>query len=205
MKKTKIISIILVLFLFVSVSVIYAGNNSNGKIKNFFDEIINKTDISKTDGEFIVAEIPDKNIHITRNQFVNLKANLEFMEKTSESDFNLTDEDIIKRLIIEELLVVHADELGLVVTDQDIEKEISNVKEALKSEPGDMVSIHENLVRKSGLDENSYWESAEIKEQYKRLVLSYKIIEYYAFQNSEAFDKLKNKLYQDASGNIRIN
>jgi hypothetical protein len=209
-KYWKVVLSAVILTCFVSASAVIASS-ANENISNLFDQI--KTKI--TDEENVqnsVAIATGDSFKIEAGEFKLYKANLQFIAKMNNVDFNFTNEEILKMMAKDRLIVQYAKDNGISVTNQEVDSYIKQTRNGLQSDeaPAEFKEIMKNRIRISGLTEEQFYNSPEIRQSYERLLYGNKVAKMLSSQGRltnplQDYEKFKEELWNKSKDKIKIN
>lgn len=171
-KKYWLISSVAVLFLIIfSSSFVFSDYIS---ISDFFKSKEEK--LAQIDEAELVVE--SDAFTISLKQFVDYKENTLLIHELNNYPYTLTDEDLINRMIENELLYLEAKKAGITVEKEEVESYIAQVKLALE-ETNDPIQneIDAQLAKALNIDVTEYYTHPVTFAKYERAVLEQKFVQ----------------------------
>ncbi|MFD0716295.1 SurA N-terminal domain-containing protein [Paenibacillus sp. GCM10027626] len=219
MKSKKPLGFLLSLFLVavVSVSAIYADAPfSKKEIAAGFDKIQANLEHAKNLKTNVVAE--GNGVQISMEDFIFYKGSLELSnslqtDKSAAAATKLSDQQIVENLISTALTAKRATELGLTVSDEEIDMVIAKEREALqmKNDPdNDMVrELMTNRIRITGLTEDEFYSSDYVRNKYAESILIGKLYDKLhdekTINDMQDFLQYKQNLFKAGKTSVSIN
>lgn len=157
-----------------------------------------------------------ENVRITIRDFIFYKSNLELLYRLQDKAFTLTDEELIDAMLQQRLTVQYAKQAGLTATEQEqeIDEVIAQEREVLYDSQISAVNkdiikeIMDNRIRITGLSEEDFWNSEDVKKSYEDAILLGKLysqlLQEGKIQNAEDFVQFQNELLQKAKKSLKI-
>lgn len=201
MKKKNVFMLAGALSLIVVVfsSLVYANEDSTVKqfISNFFYHVKHEIDI-REDG--IVAKLND--IEITEERYIFYKRNVEMIQKIEGTNDKIDDIELINEMIGKDLTVQYAENMGITADPDEVDK-VVEFQRNLLNDPSvtgpnnELVKeIMKNRIRITGLSEDEFWKSDEIRDQYRESVIISHLFDQLS-QNGEVQDMNDFSEFQD--------
>ncbi len=164
MNKNNILILLIIFGLVVGSSLTYAKVNGPVSIDNnaifiyeLFDEIKGKVDsLNENESRTIVAEENKYGLEISLLEFVQYKANKEFVHKLNNIPFSISDEQLINEIMNRKILVGHAQAFDIIIDEDELENYVNEQRNALINANADIKVIEENLIRISGRTKKEY-------------------------------------------------
>lgn len=94
---------------------------------------------------------------------------LKYKENSSNSPATLTDSEILKHMIKEELFLQLADKEGVSASLEEGKQEAIRMRELLSEQPQEVQDTHKKLITTLGVTEEKYWEKIAPPEYQKLL------------------------------------
>ena len=209
--------LLLLVFLIAAVFLVSTSIYADGKVSihDLFNQIKIKQDQQKQ-----AVLVQGDGFQIDAKQFVFYKSNLEMIAQLeNQPKIVLSDDQIIDNLIIEELTAQYAKQQGITASAQEISDEISKERAALHDpknvDPKNgntknkiVFEIMKNRIRITGLTEDQFWQSAEIRGSYERAILIGKL--YVKLQSEgkiksmQDFQTFKSNLLEQNRSKVKI-
>lgn len=165
-KLVLIPSLLLLIITLVSIPV-FAGDQINQELSKLIQQF---SDNTKKDNSVIVM-VGDQTI--TQHEFDNIKA-VHATNSRMSNNSAPDDDEILKSLIIDRLLIDLAREKGIYVSDHEITDHIRDLRKTLKEQSEEVNRFQQEVIKLTGLDEEAYWtEYAPAK--YKDLLIKEKL------------------------------
>lgn len=156
MKNKKLIfSVLIISTIVISSTGIMIANDPFHNIKLKIEENNRLTEAS-------IAEVGG--VIITNTDIENYKA-----FASANTNAVMTDSDILKELIIEELLLQKAKQENVYVSIEDGIEEANKLRDLLKQQPPLIQETHDRLMETMGVSEVEYWNNIAPKEYQKIL------------------------------------
>ena len=171
-KKVWLLSSVAVLFLAIfSSSLVFSDYIS---ISDFFKSKEEK--LAQIDEAELVVQ--SDAFTISLKQFVDYKENILLIHELNNFPYTLTDEDLINRMIENELLYVEAKKAQISVEKEEVESYISQVKLAL-AEANDPIQneIEAQLAKALNIEVTEYYTHPVTFAKYERVLLEEKFVQ----------------------------
>ncbi|MFC4596643.1 hypothetical protein [Cohnella hongkongensis] len=192
----------------VSIGTILANPNiPTNKIKATFDSL---KSMDKSIANVVLVESDD--FVILKNDFVFYKENLKLIQDMGKGSFQLpSDNEIINIMIAKKVGANYAKSLGITVTKEELDEQITFQKETLEEESvtGEtnhlIKEIMKHRIEMTGLSPDEFWNSKDVREEYEEEILISKLmamlIEKEKIANVQEFDEFIHKEIVDKSVN----
>ncbi|MEK3733368.1 MULTISPECIES: hypothetical protein [Paenibacillus] len=109
---------------------------------------------------------------ITNTDVLNYKE----LNSISQSVSNVTDSDILKHMIKEELFLQLAEQEGVSATLEEGRQEANKMRDLLSEQPKEVQDTHKMLIEASGVTEEEHWEKIA-PGQYQKILSSQNLAE----------------------------
>lgn len=151
MKKKNIAACLVAVLVLAALSAVYviASNDNKGILLGQIYKQHN-SDKESTESKIIYQS---GNISITDEQ-INYYKSLYAID-----GFNISDEEIIKKLVTDTLLYEEALKSGITLSDDEALENMKAVRETIKDDP-EGYKTYQSFIESSGLTEDEYWEKA---------------------------------------------
>lgn len=182
-KKYWLISSVAVLFLVIfSSSFVFSDYTS---ISDFFKS--KEERLALIDEAELVVE--SDTFTISLKQFIDYKENTLLIHELNNYPYTLTDEDLLNRMIENELLYTEAKKAGISLKKEEVESYIVQVKSALDEGNNPILSeIDEQLAKALNIDVAEYYTHPVTFAKYERVVLEQKFVQI-LYENGELNDQ----------------
>lgn len=206
MKKYKSIIIVgLVSLILILTSTMVLANNEN-QISEFFKGKEEKLEQASNDNIVVTSE----DFKITEKDYIDYKENLVLVHKLNDISFSLQAEDIINRMIEEELLYSQAQKQDIKITDDEIKEYALQTKKAVEenSTPA-LNTIHIELAKKLNVSPDEYFTHPDVLKQYERMLLVGKFVEQLfdeeKLNDNYTLEDFKKELRENSKNSVDIN
>ncbi|MCM3783650.1 SurA N-terminal domain-containing protein [Neobacillus mesonae] len=203
MKKKRII-IALIVFVCALTVLIFTFDNLKQTLNGF---------TSADGGSQIIAQTKD--IQITQEQFEFYKSAAEAADSLNTPVQSPSDEELIHNLFISELTALEAGKQGITVSDTEVNEQIEFQRTSFENhkpvteEEKLVYELMENRIRNTGLSEDEFWNHDLVMEEYKKSLLSAKLMKHLAANEEIAdageFTDYKEQLLKNVQDEIQYN
>jgi len=216
MNKKILVTLVSIFAIGVIASSISADSQiPKDRISQGFEKI--KTEMnSQAKSSSSIPLVEGDGLRIMPEKYVFFKNSMELinsLQNDKSNQITLTDEEIINNLATEELTVKYAKEMGITVSNEEINEVINNERKALSQEndpDNDLVrELMKNRIKITGMSEDEFWNSEMARDNYERAILLGKLmdelIKNKAITNARDFEDFKSKLFEKKKNNLKIN
>lgn len=115
---------------------------------------------------------------ITEGEYVDYKENLKMVYQLNGNSFDITDEEVMDRIIENKLLLQIADEQGITVTKDDVQEYALQTKEAFEQNvSSELNQIHLELAKQLSVSPEDYFTHPDVLKQYEEIVKLNKLVD----------------------------
>ncbi|EJL43557.1 SurA N-terminal domain-containing protein [Brevibacillus agri] len=209
MKKLSIsLSLLTVLGSALAISS-FATNEQTEVFKSLKEEIVN----IKSTKESTLVQV--ENESITDKEFKIYKAYMKANQKLNKASNEISDNDLLTELVMDELLVQEAENQGVSVSLNTAKEYSIKMKEILENADEKSKEFQRNAIEVTGLSEDKYWEEYA-PDMYRKQLSTSNLVEKLvkdgvlpnAIDNlddfNKAFEKYKKELYKKASKKVKV-
>lgn len=181
-------------------------------IQKGFDTIRSKLDLLGLKKDQILVH--GGGIEIPLERFVFYRENVDLISQLGPyAQPKLSDEAILDNMIKDELAVQYAKALGLNVSPQEVD-DVVQLQRSLLEQTDDqngyvIKELMANRIKITGLTEDQFWNSSEVREMYEKALLrsklANKLVEEGTIKDVMDFTRFKENLYAEKKGDLHIN
>ncbi|MGF9823501.1 hypothetical protein ABE430_25560, partial [Brevibacillus agri] len=152
---------------------------------------------------------------ITDKEFKIYKAYMKANQKLNKASNEISDNDLLTELVMDELLVQEAENQGVSVSLNTAKEYSIKMKEILENADEKSKEFQRNAIEVTGLSEDKYWEEYA-PDMYRKQLSTSNLVEKLvkdgvlpnAIDNlddfNKAFEKYKKELYKKASKKVKV-
>lgn len=209
MKKLSIsLSLLTVLGSALAISS-FATDEQTEVFKSLKEEVVN----IKSTKESTLVQV--ENESITDKEFKTYKAYMKANQKLNKASNEISDNDLLTELVMDELLVQEAENQGVSVSLNTAKEYSMKMKGILENADEKSKEFQRNAIEVTGLSEDKYWEEYAPQMYRKQLSTSNlveKLVKDGVLPNAvdnlddfnKAFEKYKKELYKKASKKVKV-
>lgn len=202
-QKIKYLSIVAIIIAITAITATigFAASPIDSLFSDMKAELSKSGDLLDTD---VIVKVDSK--EITYNEFREYKENLIMMAKKEGLALNRSNNDILNDMIKRQLTVQFAINKGIVVSNEEVQAYANEQRKILQTAPEEAKEVLKNLIEKSGLPENEYWESNTLLSAYREWIIINKLIESdNSIETPETFSSFQESLLKSSSQNYYVN
>lgn len=188
-----------------AVSTSFAGDKNTPTFATLKSDLKNANELEKVN----LLQVGDK--IITNKDLEKFKAFKKSELALKNENQELSEADLYKELILEELLKQKIKEENINVTIDEAIKHTIQMRELLNKQPQDVQDFQQKVIETTGLDEQTYWDQfapKQYQEELGKQKLVDKLVEKKIINNPKDFNqfgveynKFLEKLYEEAKNN----
>lgn len=158
--------------------------------------------------------VQTKDYAITAKEFKFYKANVELLAELNQTASVSDDKTLLNDMIKLEETIQHAKELGIAASVDEVNTVIQNERNALSDPSVDgldnqiVKEIMKNRIRITGLTDEDFWNSAEVRTQYEKAIIQGKLYERLVsegeIKDMQGFNEMQDKWLQNATEGLDV-
>ncbi|WP_440897715.1 hypothetical protein ACS127_07050 [Amphibacillus sp. Q70] len=178
---------------------------SDFRMSNFFGE--KEEELEVIDSNAILVEGEDFNV--TAEEFLDYKENLCLVHQLNSIKMDISDEEILNRIIENKLLLQFADEQGVTVAESDVLNYAEQTKEAFEKDVSPELSeLYISLAEELDVSPEEYFTHPEVLQQYEEVVKANKLIEIMTLNGeineSVSIEQFKSNLKDEKANTFEV-